>query len=228
MTVDRFTETEAWKAVIEALQPAMDGMFLQGLRDPHGADGHGRDNVRLIVPARRPGMVSKLDAALGMLTGDDQRFRRAAIRDGLASCLVCISWREVLIRPFIPPTSENQPFEAASQRLCLSATLGAGGELERAFGRRKIEHLPLPTDARHPCSGRRFFIFNDLAAGDPIRLARDIVSVAGKGLVLAPSHEEARVLADQCNPASWPVLNSDDVATGVEPFAEKANALLDS
>ena len=44
------------------------------------------------------------------------------IRGGLPACLVYVSYSSVLVRPLIPPTSENPLFTAARQRLYLSAT----------------------------------------------------------------------------------------------------------
>ena len=128
------------------------------------------------------------------------------MRAGLASCLVYVSWREILIRPFIPPTSENEPFHGATQRLYLSATLGHAGELERSFGRPEIARLPLP-DGRSPRSGRRYFIFADLATGDPVELATKVMTAAGKALVLATSTDTAKSAAEEFNVNGWPVLS---------------------
>lgn len=204
----------------------MDGMFRQRILDTDD-DPNLRNDVRLIMPSRRPGVVEKIDRALALFPeGSDQSYRRSMIRGGLASCLVYVGWREVLIRPFIPPTSENEPFTAAVQRIYLSATLGRGGELERAFGRTSIQRLPLPEDAQHPRSGRRFFIFNDLTTGDSTWLLRRVVEAAGKALILAPSHTIAQTVADECNPLDWPVLTKDDIAIGLAPFAEAKNAVL--
>jgi len=172
-------------------------------------------------------MVEKLDSALQTIPNtSEQFFRRHMVRGGLASCLVYIGWQQVLVRPFIPPTSENEPFARAKQRLYLSATLGKGGELERAFGRPAITRLPLPDDAQNPRSGRRFFVFNDLASGDPASLPRRIVDVTGKALVLAPSHAAAQAVASDCNPDNRPILTKDDVATSLSPFAKAETGIL--
>jgi len=172
-------------------------------------------------------MVEKIDTALASLPANsDQSFRRSMIRGGLASCLVYVGWGEVLIRPFIPPTSENEPFTAAKQRLYLSATLGKGGELERAFGRKLISRLPLPEDAQHPRSGRRFFVFSDLTTGEAASLPRRVVEIAGKALVLAPSHAAAQAVAVDCNPDNGPILTKDDVVTSLDPFATATTGIL--
>jgi hypothetical protein len=63
------------------------------------------------------------------------------------------------------PTHENLVFAGAGQRIYLSATLGPGGELEGTFGRAPTVRVPLPTESK-PRSGRRLFVFPDLAATD--------------------------------------------------------------
>ena len=69
------------------------------------------------------------------------------IRSGLASCCVYLSYGGIQIRPMIPPTFENRVFARAGQRIYLSATLGSGGELERAFGRAEIVRIAIDPSA---------------------------------------------------------------------------------
>lgn len=76
VTADRFEHPEAWTALIEALSPAMDGMFRQRILDADD-DPNLRNEVRFIVPSRRPGMVEKIDRALALFAeGSDQSYRR--------------------------------------------------------------------------------------------------------------------------------------------------------
>jgi hypothetical protein len=226
VAVDRTEHHAVWQQLIEVLKPALDGMYIQRLFDL-GGDPSVHQDVRLVVPSRRPGMVERIDDALGALPdGDDQSYRRSMIRGGLASCLVYVGWQRVLIRPFIPPTSENLPFSMAKQRLYLSATLGRGGELERAFGRPLIKRLPLPEDAQNPRSGRRFFVFSDLARDGGTSLTRLIVSEDKKALILAPSQATAAAVAAEICPPGAPVFTKEDVATSLEPFAAARQGLL--
>src|SRR5690606_32856160 len=71
------------------------------------------------------------------------------------------------IRPMIPPTFEHGAFTDPVQRVYLSATLGEAGELERAFGRTSIARIAAPEAWERTGSGRRFFVFPDLAEFDP-------------------------------------------------------------
>jgi hypothetical protein len=223
VVVHRWEDPHIYDAVLSALAPVLDGMYVQRLRDPAPAPGP-HHLVRLVVPVGHPGRVEALDAALTGLTGDGM-FRFAMIRAGLASCLVYLTHSQVLIRPYIPPTSDNNLFTGARQRLYLSATLGEGGELERAFGRAPIARLALPEGSPTPRSGRRFFVFPNLVPDvDPRVLAKDLVRRAGKALILAPDTATATATAQELAQHGWPVLTANDVAEGMGPFASVENA----
>jgi len=216
--VRRREQPETYEKLLTALSPALDGMFVQRLRDP-SPDLAVHQQVRLIVPLRQLGTVSHLDAILAGLRGDPS-FRFAMIRAGLAACLVYVSYSQILVRPILPPTGENSLFVGARQRLYLSATLGAGGELERSFGRAPIDRLTLPASSPTPRSGRRFFLFPELVPGaDPRALAREIVAKVGKALVLAPNTDTAVGTAKEMAGPAWPVLVAADVAEGMGQFA---------
>lgn len=79
------------------------------------------------------------------------------------SCQFYISWKSILIRPIIPPTFTLPAFEKAKQKIFMSATLGAGGDLERILGLKKIVRIPLPTGWDKQGSGRRFFVFPEMS-----------------------------------------------------------------
>ena len=68
--------------------------------------------------------------------------------------------------------------------------LAMPGNWSALFGRPAIARLPLP-DGRSARSGRRYFVFADLAAGDSVQLAAQVATAAGKALVLATSTEAA-------------------------------------
>ncbi len=120
----------------------MSGLLLQRLEDDPGA----HHQVRLLCPSLNPGVLAELDKALSRLP-PPLSYQVAMIRNGLEACMVYLSYGAVQIRPVVPPTFENAPFARIKQRLYLSATLGGGGELERAFGRPSITRLPLPDGA---------------------------------------------------------------------------------
>lgn len=85
------------------------------------------------------------------------------IRDYLHACNIFLSYGNIVVRPFIPPTRTHRPFENAKQRIYMSATLGKSGELERSFGVNKIHTLPMVKDWENKTIGRKFFMFPDLS-----------------------------------------------------------------
>lgn len=228
ISIGREEYPETYAAVVKALRPGLGGMFYQSLEQA-SVDLRARLNTRLVVPLRRPKMAEAINEALGHLPEwSPPWWDWQSIRSGLASCLVYVSWRAVLIRPFIPPTAENEPFAAAEQRVYLSATLGRAGELERSFGRSHIDRLPL-ADGRSPRSGRRYFIFAELTEGDDDdtrELAIRVTAKAGKALVIATSSADALKIANELNVKGWPVLGKDDIERSLAPFTEQPNAIL--
>lgn len=226
VAVSRWDPQGLYGRLLGVLSPGMDGMFMQRLRDDD-PDPNIRQQTRLVLPLRDDKMTAALDAALMDLPpGTSAWFNYSMIRGQLRACFVYVAWDAVLVRPFIPPTGENRIFADARQRLYLSATLGEGGELERAFGRAPIERLPLPAEAGAPRSGRRFFVFPDLVDDtDPVALSKGIVTRAGKALVLTPDGASAERLAAELAPQGWPVLGRDDVQDSLAPLAQAEHAI---
>ncbi len=182
VNIRRHESPNAYAAILEPLKPFLSGLQIQRLEgDPDPGAHH---QVRLILPAVDAAALKELDAALARLP-EPHKYEFAMIRSGLVACCVYLSYGGIQIRPMIPPTYENRVYSRAKQRIYLSATLGSGGELERAFGRREIVRMPLPTKTP-PRSGRRMFVFPDLVeGGDAVGLTKRIVGLTNKALVLS-------------------------------------------
>lgn len=223
-TPSGWEHSERYDDVLTAVAPALDGVFVERLREVTPDPSVG-DLVRLVLPLRQSGMVPALTTALARLDAPE-KFSYAMIRSGFASCLVYVAYSGILIRPLIPPTYQNRLFQGAQQRLYLSATLGRGGELERAFGRTGITQLSLPEGSAAPRYGRRFFVFPELVEGaDTEGVAKSIVKKVGKALVLAPQTERAMKDATELAQPTWPVLGIDSVEDSMEPFAVLQNGI---
>jgi hypothetical protein len=224
ITIRRYEAEPIYLAVLDELRPFLSGLQLQRL---HGEPDPGvHHQVRLILPAVESNALARLDASLSQLA-EPYKYQLAMIRSGLAACCVYLSYGGIQIRPMIPPTFENSVFSDAGQRVYLSATLGAGGELERAFGRSEIERMPLPTKTP-PRSGRRLFVFPDLVrGGDAVGLTKQVVGITNKALVLSQASSEkteqvARTLAGE----GVPVLGKDAVEVGLVTFASAERGVL--
>ncbi|PKV98893.1 DEAD/DEAH box helicase [Nocardia fluminea] len=182
VNIRRHESPAVYAAILEPLKPFLSGLQIQRLEGEPDPGAHHQ--VRLILPAVDSAALTKLDAALAQLP-EPHKYEFAMIRSGLATCCVYLSYGGIQVRPMIPPTFENRVFSRAQQRIYLSATLGSGGELERAFGRREIVRMPLPTKTS-PRSGRRMFVFPDLVkGGDAAELTKRIVGLTNKALVLS-------------------------------------------
>ena len=74
--------------------------------------------------------------------GGDLRHAWSMLRD-LHACQLYRSSQDILLRPLLPPYLASR-FAGAKQHVFMSATLGAGGDLERLTGYRSIKRLPVP------------------------------------------------------------------------------------
>lgn len=217
--LNRWKAPQEYGAVLDAVASALDGVFLERLRGSQPDPGIGND-VRMVVPLRQPGMVARLDSVLASFAAPHS-YRYAMIRAGLASCLVYVAYSGILVRPYVPPTHQNHLLSGARQRVYLSATLGEGGELERAFGRAGILRLQQPDESTAPRYGRRFFVFPEFVeGGDTADLNRAIVAAAGKALVLAPRTDIAVSDAAALAQPGWPVWGIDQVTESMASFSK--------
>lgn len=225
ISIRRYDDEDAYLEVLEALKPFLSGLLIQRLEGEPDPGAHHQ--VRLILPAVDQTALTKIDAALAGLT-KPHSYKFAMIRSGLAACCVYLSYGGIQIRPMIPPTYENHIFARAKQRIYLSATLGSGGELERAFGRREIVRMPLPTKTP-PRSGRRLFVFPDLVkGGDAIGLTKQIIGLTDKALVLSQETvANAEAAATALAGDGVPVMGRDHLEQhGLESFAAAPTGVL--
>ena len=150
------------------------------------------------------------------------------LQENLCACQLYMSAHEILIRPLIPPTWTHLPFSSPRQRLFMSATLGAGGDLERLTGRKKIARQPIPDGWEHQGVGRRFFMFPGMALTPPeteelrLRLMRE----AHRSLVLVPNDKSRQELAQSVeNGLGFKVFSAGDIEQSKKTFIDTADAV---
>lgn len=174
-------------------------------------------------------VAEELRAVIAENIGDlEQRYSWSMIADHLKACQIYISSTEILIRPLIPPTWEHAPYFRATQRVFMSATLGAGGDLERLTGRSKITRLAIPEGWDRQGIGRRFFIFPDKSLNDEetLKLRRSLMTKAGRSLVLTPSNELAEVVEEDVKSAlGYPVFSAVELETSKANFTESTQGV---
>lgn len=158
----------------------------------------------------------------------DLAYQWSLLRDHIEACHVYLSSQDILIRPLLPPTFSHAAFEVARQRIYMSATLGAGGDLERLTGRKSIRRLPAPKGLDTQGVGRRFFIFPEmsLTSAEIPTLRTELMQRAGRSVVLVPSDRMADAIAEQVGKSpSYPVFRAGDIEESKADFVSSQHAV---
>ncbi len=185
--------------------------------------------VDKIASPELAGVKEELRAVLDeYVVGTELRYAWSMLRDHLNACQLYVSSQEILLRPLIPPTWTHAPFCNAKQRIFMSATLGAGGDLERLTGRRNIVRLPVPEGWDRQGIGRRYFVFPEMSLplSEVAELRRSMMRRAGRSLVLVPSeklHDET--VSDVAKNLGFETFTADDIEASKKVFVAKDNAV---
>lgn len=150
------------------------------------------------------------------------------IRENLHGCHLYISANQILIRPLIPPTWTHKAFDDPKQRIYMSATLGAGGDLERLMGRRKIKRLQVPDGWDRHGVGRRFFIFPSMSLDEnnESTLCIELMRYAGRSLVLAPSQRvQDKITKHVASNLGYSIFSAEDIEQSKKPFISEDKAI---
>ncbi|WP_406401854.1 DEAD/DEAH box helicase [Streptomyces uncialis] len=236
LKIPRSHYESAYKDVLSTLSSALDPLVYKRLVTPN-PDGQYLSSVYLASPlgvaARSAELETALSDAVAMgKVGEDAVHAWRFIEGRAARCMVYISYNQILIRPLISPTFLHPAFSEPRRRLYMSATLGAGGELERSFGRRKIKRIPVPAGWDKEGTGRRFFAFPELAedlAADNQKLApfvAGIIAKAGRAVVLTPDSRTASTFREHFLPVGYPTLNAQEVEDDLTRFTSQTAAAL--
>jgi len=189
----------------------------------HEDPGHTGRYVDAVSPILFRDYVSELTKLLDVrVSGTGLRHSWALIRDHLDACAIYCSPRALEIRPVIPPSQMHMPFEAASQRVYMSATLGEDGDLERSFGVRAIERIPAPPgDWPERSTGRRLLMFPGMgAAEEPVATAIRVASAVGKVLVLTSNRARRDWMCERLAGEGFVVLGAEAVDDSVREFID--------
>lgn len=194
-------------------------------------DWQGVDDISWVdkIPGH---LLTKIAAELKVTIteniGDtDHRYPWRMLANHLHACQLYVSSSEIMLRPLIPPTWSHGPFAAAKQRIFMSATLGAGGDLERLTGRPRIMRLPIPEGWDRQGIGRRFFLFPEksLSEEQTLQLRRDLMHKAGRSLVLTPNKMDAAMVSEDVKvQLKYPVFTADDLEVSKTGFTSSTHA----
>jgi hypothetical protein len=227
LEVDRSKEPGLYDALRVELAPHLPSGVATRLSTAT-PDAVAWNGVNVVLPAANGELAAGLERAILENTQPftPMRFSFSVLDGHLNACLVYVKWQKIFIRPFIPPTFENALFIGARQRIYLSATLGASGEMERAFGRQKIDRLQAPPAAGTPRAGRRFFVFPTQVRGsNPDEVTRQLIAKAGRAIVLTPSGAGVTYAEKHLVPEGWKVFGKSQVEGSFDTFAKTPHAV---
>ncbi|WP_129136910.1 DEAD/DEAH box helicase [Luteimonas sp. YGD11-2] len=195
-------------------------------------DLHAEDDglwVDKLSTARLSDIAEELHAVVTANIGESkQRYPWQMISDHLVGCQLYVGVREILVRPLIPPTWTHSAFASAAQRIYMSATLGAGGDLERLTGRRSIHRLPIPAGWDRQGIGRRFFVFPGMSldANELRALKLQMMRQARRAAVLVPSKRAAREVTEEiAQGIGFSVYTAADLERSRSAFTTQENSI---
>ncbi|MGY3726877.1 MULTISPECIES: DEAD/DEAH box helicase [Cobetia] len=169
-------------------------------------------------------LIEALDANV---QGTSLYFPWSYLRDNLDACQIFLSTQGILIRPLLPPTFSHLPFCSPKQRIFMSATLGAGGDLERLTGRKNIHRLNPPDGWDAQGVGRRFFIFPEMSLDDSETEAfkRKLVEKTTRSLFLTPSDKKASTISEKLEEIpSLEIFWPQEIEETKTPFTSSSHA----
>ncbi|HBO6068009.1 TPA: DEAD/DEAH box helicase [Pseudomonas aeruginosa] len=228
MRIHRFEDPTLFQAVISVLKSVIPDQSYTRLT----GNWNSVDDLTWVdkIPTHQmEEIANELRDAISENAGDgDHRYVWRMLGDHLQGCQLYLSSTEVLIRPLIPPTWTHKPFSGAKQRIFMSATLGAGGDLERLTGRSKIKRLQIPEGWDRQGIGRRFFVFPEMSLDEAgsLALRRTLMSEAGRSLVLTPSSGSAEEIAEDVKSSlRYEVFRADDLEESKTAFTNTSPAV---
>lgn len=220
-----------YNKIVDLYADSMSESFLSTLRDD-APDPRQKQSVDLLPV---PKFSRKLQALISLVDaycteGNEVSYPWQLLRDRLNACHSFFSWHEILIRPWIPPSLTHPSFANAKQRIYMSATIGAGGELERITGVAKIHRIPLPPGWDKQSTGRRLFIFPDrsFANNEYLPWLTETIKSKNRALVLTPhiyaldSFKE-NVLTGKIR---HKIFESTEVEESLDPFTTAPQSIL--
>lgn len=231
LNIDRDNHSTLFFQIISLLEDVIGESELYRLyvEDPHEEDIINWNNL---LP--RPKLISKIGELQQLLQvgtcKTNLKYAWSRISENLADCQIYISWKSIVIRPYIPPTENHVAFNNSSQRVFMSATLGNSGELERITGCKKIHRLPIVSDWDTKGLGRRLFVFPDLSL-EPDKhdeILYKLHQEAKHSVVIVPSDKEADGISEYIKEKvpEIKIFNAKTLSDTKESYCKSENAVV--
>jgi len=230
VVVTRSDNEDLYRSTIDLLQQGFPPAFFAELVDEDGSETKKAERIEL-VPGR---YMREYSSALRDLLdnrleeGTPSWYAWELVKEHVAACGMFVSRDSILVRPFIPPTLTHAAFMQANQRVYMSATLGAGGELERITGVKSIQRLPVPAGWDKRGSGRRLFLVPQVALSDEdaMGVITDAAKDFDRSLVLVPNQYEAEVFITELQRIGLTIVRASDIEDSIEPFSGESKTAL--
>ncbi len=226
-SIDARRPSLLFTALVSIFTPHLPEGLVRRLRQTD-LDPFDRGGVALVAPEAMSTLAGDIEAALSEYAtdrNDSNSYTKVMIGSAVGRCLAFVSSSQVLIRPLIAPTSEHPAFARAAQRVYMSATLGAAGELERAFGVPKITRISSTAEDEQGF-GRRFFVMPHAATVHGDQITQQAIAEAGRALILTPSTQEVEEAIEHLVPEGTPVVRADAVEENFDAFVGQLFAVL--
>lgn len=230
INISRSENKTLFDQVVDLYTSELPDYLISYLKDD-SASPYQRQSVEMLPSPRFLQKLQPLTDLLDASTpGTDLSYAWGLIRNNLQACCIFVSWSEILVRPWIPPTLTHLPFSSAKQRIYMSATLGAGGELERIAGVSSIHRIPVPQGWDKQSTGRRLFVFPDhsFPSSEYNQWIAEILDSKDRSLVLTPHGLALRSFSDMMTKfeLKHKILGAQDVEETLEPFTSSTDVVL--
>ena len=233
LKITRIGNKNLYHKIIRLFEDNLTHEFLRCVRNDN-TEYYLKDQIEMIpIPIllkKSQGLYDIITEEVNKGEKKDLYFSWSMIHDNLLSCNIFISWWEILIRPWTPPSLTHKPFAEAKQRIYMSATLRSSGELERITGVPKVSRLPIPAGWDRRGLGRRFFLFPDFSfeSEDYLNWLIEKISERERTLILCPDYHQFFSIENKIETPlkHMKILRAEDIEESLEPFTTQNNAIL--
>jgi Type III restriction enzyme, res subunit/Helicase C-terminal domain len=203
--------------------------LLESVMPPHMAykiETNGKSRIEFSVDSLSTiashGYLTQLSKILEDSIPDDLRYSWSILSSYLEACSLYLSAKNIEIRPLVPPAQTHKPFSDAKQRIYMSATLGEDGDIERVFGIKEIDRLPIPEEWHKRSTGRRLILFPSLSVTkNPIDIAVSMVQKQNRSLILVPDKNRLQTWKEKL-PKTHEIIGSEQIEHNLDAFTKSS------
>lgn len=228
LSIKKHENTDLFLSLAECLKPAIESATYRRLIE-EGEPGIYEDWCDLVPLIKQNELIDDLyDIIDARVSATGLRFTWSNIKEHLNVCNLFLSKREIVFRPYIPPTSKFNTFFNPKQRIYMSATLGESGELERTVGVNNIFRITM-SEYNRPSIGRRFFLFPNVnfSPDDFYNIFEGVKALTPRGLVLVESNKEAAAFKSMLmdGNSEIEVFDAQDIEVSLSSFENNENGV---